>query len=158
MFLENDRRVNMPAPDHVKDLDRQTDRTFETGAPSTGGRLSSRRAASFREAWTRKLDNGLKIIVREDARAPVVVTQLWYKVGASYEQEGQTGLSHALEHLVFKGSSKLPQGEGLAVLESLGVSANAITRPDATLYTQLQATNRLAVSLEILADQMVSAR
>jgi zinc protease len=44
------------------------------------------------------------------------------------------------------------------VLESLGVSANAITRPDATFYTQLQATNRLAVSLEVLADQMVSAR
>lgn len=104
------------------------------------------------------LDNGLKVIVREDHRAPVVASQLWYNVGASYEQEGQTGLSHALEHMVLKGSSKLPQGEALKVLESLGVSANATTRPDATFYTQLQVTNRLAVSLEILADQMVSAR
>lgn len=104
------------------------------------------------------LDSGLKVIVREDHRAPVVASQLWYKVGASYEQEGQTGLSHALEHMVFKGSSKLPQGEALKVLESLGVSANATTRPDATFYTQLQANNRLAVSLEILADQMNSSR
>jgi len=104
------------------------------------------------------LDNGLKVIVREDHRAPVVASQLWYRVGASYEQEGQTGLSHALEHMVFKGSSKLPQGEALAVLESLGVSATATTRSDATVYTQLQATSRLAVSLEILADQMASAR
>lgn len=58
----NDHRADMSAPDHVKDLDRQTDRTFETGAPSTGGRLSSRRDTSFREARTRKLDNGLKIV------------------------------------------------------------------------------------------------
>ncbi|MCU1729330.1 insulinase family protein [Pseudomonas sp. 7P_10.2_Bac1] len=103
------------------------------------------------------LENGLKVIVREDHRAPVVASQLWYKVGASYEQEGQTGVSHALEHLLFKGSSKLQAGEALTVLESLGVSANATTRPDATFYTQLQASNRLAVSLEILADQMASA-
>ena len=45
------------------------------------------------------LDNGLKVIVREDHRAPVVVSQLWYKVGSSYETPGQTGLSHALKRL-----------------------------------------------------------
>ena len=50
------------------------------------------------------LDNGLKVIVREDHRAPVVVSQLWYKVGSSYETPGQTGLSHALEHMMFKGT------------------------------------------------------
>ena len=104
------------------------------------------------------LDNGLKVVVREDHRAPVVASQLWYKVGASYEQEGQTGLSHALEHMVFKGSSKLPEGQALKVFDSLGVSHQATTRPDATFYTQLQAKNRLAVSLEVLADQMRSAR
>jgi hypothetical protein len=60
--LGNGHRSDMSAPDHVKDLDRQTDHTFEPGAPSTGGRLSSRRTASFREARTRKLDNGLKIV------------------------------------------------------------------------------------------------
>src|SRR5690606_12336599 len=52
------------------------------------------------------LDNGVKVVVREDHRAPVVVSQVWYKVGSSYETPGQTGLSHALEHMMFKGSSK----------------------------------------------------
>jgi len=47
------------------------------------------------------LDNGLKIIVREDHRAPVVAAQLWYKVGSSHEPPGESGLSHALEHLLF---------------------------------------------------------
>ena len=51
------------------------------------------------------LDNGLKVLVREDHRAPVVVSQLWYKVGSSYEQPGRTGLSHALEHMMFINSA-----------------------------------------------------
>ena len=51
------------------------------------------------------LDNGLKVIVREDHRAPVVVSQLWYKVGSSYETAGQTGLSHALEHMMFRAAA-----------------------------------------------------
>ncbi|MFH7391343.1 M16 family metallopeptidase, partial [Pseudomonas syringae group genomosp. 7] len=50
------------------------------------------------------LDNGLKVIVREHHRAPVVVSQIWYNVGSSYETPGQTGLTHALEHMMFKGS------------------------------------------------------
>ena len=54
-----------------------------------------------------RLDNGLKVIVREDHRAPVVVSQVWYKVGSSYETPGKTGLSHALEHMMFKGSNKV---------------------------------------------------
>ena len=58
-----------------------------------------------------QLDNGLKVIVREDHRAPVVVSQLWYRIGSSYERPGFTGLSHALEHMMFKGSSKLGPGE-----------------------------------------------
>lgn len=104
------------------------------------------------------LDNGLRVIVHEDHRAAVVHSQLWYRVGSSYEPPGQSGLSHALEHMVFKGSSKLPEGQAVKVFDSLGVSHQATTRPDATFYTQLQAKNRLAVSLEVLADQMRSAR
>ena len=52
------------------------------------------------------LDNGLKVIVKEDHRAPVVVSQIWYKVGASDEPDGLTGISHVLEHLMFKGTPK----------------------------------------------------
>lgn len=50
------------------------------------------------------LKNGLKLIVREDHRAPVAITEVWYKVGSSYEPEGITGISHALEHMMFRGS------------------------------------------------------
>jgi zinc protease len=52
------------------------------------------------------LANGLKVVVREDHRSPVVVTQAWYKVGSAYESVGSTGISHALEHMMFKGTPK----------------------------------------------------
>ncbi|NNM01759.1 MAG: insulinase family protein, partial [Gammaproteobacteria bacterium] len=54
-----------------------------------------------------ELDNGLKLIVQEDHRAPVAVVQVWYRVGSSYEHDGITGVSHALEHMMFKGTEKL---------------------------------------------------
>ncbi|MCG8426126.1 MAG: insulinase family protein, partial [Chromatiales bacterium] len=57
------------------------------------------------------LDNGMKVIVKEDHRAPIVVSQVWYKVGASYEPDGITGISHVLEHMMFKGTAKHPPGE-----------------------------------------------
>ena len=57
-----------------------------------------------------ELDNGLKLLVKKDHRAPVVVTQVWYKVGGSYEYDGITGISHALEHMMFKGTEKFPLG------------------------------------------------
>jgi len=103
------------------------------------------------------LDNGLKVIVQEDHRAPIVSSQLWYKVGASYEYPGQTGVSHALEHMLFKGSSKLCAGESSTLLASLGAIENASTTADATLYFQDIATHYLDVALEIMADQMATA-
>jgi len=57
------------------------------------------------------LSNGLKVIVKPDHRAPVVISQVWYKVGASYESGGTTGVSHVLEHMMFKGTKKYPSGE-----------------------------------------------
>ncbi|MCC8986676.1 MAG: insulinase family protein, partial [Candidatus Contendobacter sp.] len=56
------------------------------------------------------LANGLKVLVREDHRAPVVVSQVWYKVGSSYEPGSLTGISHLLEHLMFKGTADVPGG------------------------------------------------
>ena len=54
-----------------------------------------------------RLDNGMKVIVKEDHRAPIAVSQVWYKVGSSYEPQGVTGVSHVLEHMMFKGTEKL---------------------------------------------------
>ncbi|QLC72828.1 insulinase family protein [Pseudomonas sp. LPB0260] len=104
------------------------------------------------------LDNGLKVIVREDHRAPVVVSQLWYKVGSSYETPGQTGLSHALEHMMFKGSRKLGPGEASRILRELGAEENAFTSDDYTAYYQVLARDRLAVALELEADRLASLK
>ncbi|MFR0674069.1 M16 family metallopeptidase [Enterobacterales bacterium AW_CKDN230030176-1A_HGKHYDSX7] len=104
------------------------------------------------------LDNGLKVVVREDHRAPVVVSQVWYKVGSSYETPGQTGLSHALEHMMFKGSAKLGPGEASRVLRDLGAEENAFTSDDYTAYYQVLARDRLPVALELEADRMASLR
>ena len=105
-----------------------------------------------------RLTNGLKIIVREDHRAPVVVSQLWYKVGSSYETAGQTGLSHALEHMMFKGSRKLGPGESSRILRELGAEENAFTSDDYTAYYQVLASDRLAVALELEADRLASLK
>lgn len=105
-----------------------------------------------------KLDNGLKLIVREDHRAPVVVSQLWYKVGSSYETPGKTGLSHALEHMMFKGSAKLGPGESSRILRELGAEENAFTSDDYTAYYQVLASDRLSVAFELEADRLASLR
>ncbi len=104
------------------------------------------------------LENGLKVVVREDHRAPVVVSQIWYKVGSSYETPGQTGLSHALEHMMFKGSSKTGPGEASLILRDLGAEENAFTSDDYTAYYQVLARDRLAVAFELEADRMASLK
>ncbi|MBE9561709.1 MAG: insulinase family protein, partial [Proteobacteria bacterium] len=100
------------------------------------------------------LDNGLKLIVKEDHRAPVAVSQVWYKVGNSYEQEGKTGLSHMLEHMMFKGTEKYSLGEFNRIMEINGASQNAFTGIDYTAYFQTLENTRLPISFEMEADRM----
>lgn len=101
-----------------------------------------------------KLENGLKLIVREDHRAPVVVSQIWYKVGSSDETRWTTGVSHALEHMMFQGTSKRP-GDGFAeLIAEYGGQNNAFTGEDYTAYyEELDAAN-VAISFEAEADRM----
>ena len=68
-------------------------------------------AAESRVAQEFMLDNGMKIIVKEDHRAPTVAHMIWYKTGSMDEQNGTTGLAHALEHMMFKGTKTLKPGE-----------------------------------------------
>lgn len=100
------------------------------------------------------LDNGLKVIVKEDHRSPVVVSQVWYKVGSSYEPEGITGISHMLEHMMFKGTDKHPAGEFSRIIAENGGDENAFTGQDYTAYFQTLAADKLAVSFELEADRM----
>jgi len=101
-----------------------------------------------------ELDNGLKILVKEDHRAPVVVSQVWYKVGSSYEHEGITGISHALEHMMFKGTGKHAPGEFSRIISENGGRENAFTGKDYTAYFQTLESSRLAISMELEADRM----
>lgn len=101
-----------------------------------------------------KLDNGMKLLVQEDHRAPVAVTQVWYKVGASYEHGGITGISHMLEHMMFKGTKKHPPGEFSRIISANGGSENAFTGDDYTAYFQTLEKSRLPVSFELEADRM----
>lgn len=103
------------------------------------------------------LDNGLRVLVREDHRAPVVTSQLWVKVGSSHERPGQSGLSHLLEHLVFLGSKKTDPGQFSEILERLGADENAFTTPDLTVYHQTLPREHLEVALELTADLLNDA-
>lgn len=100
------------------------------------------------------LPNGLKIIVKEDHRAPVVVSQLWYKVGSVDEPEGLTGISHVLEHMMFKGTKRLKPGEFSRIIAENGGRDNAFTGRDYTVYFQQLEKSRLPISFELEADRM----
>jgi len=101
-----------------------------------------------------RLDNGLKIIVKEDHRAPIAVSQVWYRVGASYEPDGVTGVSHVLEHMMFKGTKTLAPGEYSRIIAANGGQENAFTSRDYTAYHQTMAADRLEVSFKLEADRM----
>ncbi|KOR30241.1 peptidase M16, partial [Achromatium sp. WMS3] len=100
------------------------------------------------------LANGLKVIVKEDHRAPIVISQVWYKVGSSYEHDGVTGISHALEHMMFKGTQKYGPGKFSEIIAANGGSENAFTGRDYTAYFQKLAKDRLEIALELEADRM----
>lgn len=99
-------------------------------------------------------DNGLKLIVLQDDRAPVVVSQLWYHVGASYEHEGITGISHALEHLMFKSTGNAAAGEFSRLVAERGGSDNAFTGKHYTTYFQRIASDSLELCIKYEADRM----
>lgn len=101
-----------------------------------------------------KLDNGLKLIVQEDHRAPVAVVQIWYKVGSSFEYDGITGISHALEHMMFKGTEKVPPGRFSEIVSARGGDENAFTSTDYTAYFQTWSAENVGLSFELEADRM----
>lgn len=101
-----------------------------------------------------KLDNGMQILVKVDRRAPVVVSQVWYKVGSSYEYSGITGISHVLEHMMFKGTSNLGPNEFSRIIAANGGRENAFTSRDYTAYYQQLENSRLEVSFKLESDRM----
>ncbi|HEY8099728.1 MAG TPA: pitrilysin family protein [Burkholderiaceae bacterium] len=102
------------------------------------------------------LKNGMKIIVKEDHRAPTVAHMIWYKVGSMDEKNGSTGLAHALEHMMFKGTKKLKPGEFSAKVAALGGRENAFTNTDYTAYFQQIGSNKLEDMMVLEADRMAN--
>lgn len=100
------------------------------------------------------LPNGLKVIIREDHRVPVFVSEVWYRVGSSYESNGTTGISHALEHMMFKGTPKYGPGIFSKTIAENGGEENAFTASDYTAYYQMMEVKKLPISLEMEADRM----
>lgn len=106
------------------------------------------------KVFERTLDNGLKILVKPDRRAPILTSQVWYKVGSSYEHGGITGVSHVLEHIMFKGTEHHGPGEFSRIIAENGGEENAFTGADYTAYYQNLASDRVEVSFELEADRM----
>ncbi|MDZ4262375.1 MAG: pitrilysin family protein, partial [Pseudomonadota bacterium] len=100
------------------------------------------------------LDNGMKVFVKEDHRAPVVASMVWYKVGSSYEQNGTTGIAHVLEHMMFKGTDAHAPGEFSRIIAANGGQDNAFTSRDYTAYFQRLHKDRLPISMELESDRM----
>lgn len=101
-----------------------------------------------------RLDNGLRVVIQQDARAPMVMTQVWYRVGSADEPVGLTGISHLLEHMMFKGTAKVPAGEFSRLVAHVGGDDNAYTTDEFTVYFQEHLANRLPMALELEADRM----
>ncbi len=110
------------------------------------------------EAREKVLKNGLKVIVVEDHSTPTVTFQVWYKVGSYYEQFGKTGISHLLEHMMFKGTEKYPPGEFSKIVARNGGQENAFTSRDYTAYFENWASDRLKISMELESDRMVNLK
>ncbi len=102
------------------------------------------------------LDNGLHVVVIPDRRAPVATHMIWYRVGSADEAPGQSGIAHFLEHLMFKGTPRHPDGAFSTRVAEIGGEENAFTTPDYTAYFQRVAKEHLPEMMEMEADRMVN--
>jgi len=103
-----------------------------------------------------RLSNGMRVIVKEDHRAPTVAHQIYYRAGGTDEVSGTTGVAHMLEHMMFKGTPKVPVGEFSRQIALLGGRENALTNRDFTLYYQQIAKQYLPKMMELEADRMAN--
>lgn len=102
------------------------------------------------------LKNGMQVVVIPNHRAPVVTHMVWYKVGSADEQEGESGIAHFLEHLMFKGTKTLGPGQFSRILAKNGGQQNAFTSTDYTAYFQNVAVDRLEMVMRMEADRMTN--
>ncbi|CAN5630643.1 pitrilysin family protein [soil metagenome] len=109
------------------------------------------------EILERSLSNGLTVLLRESHDAPVASFWVFYRVGSRNELPGQTGISHWVEHMQFKGTPSLPKGSIFGEVTRNGGSLNAFTSYDWTTYFETLPVDRLDLSLRIESDRMVNS-
>lgn len=117
--------------------------------------LTSPAEARLKErVFEKVLPNGLKVILLENHKAPVVTFQVWYRVGSRNEEHGKTGLSHLLEHMMFKGTERVGPEEFSRIIQENGGRFNAFTSYDFTAYFENLSADRIHVALDLESDRM----
>lgn len=104
------------------------------------------------------LDNGLKVILHEDATAPIVAVSIMYQVGGADSFEGLTGFAHFFEHLLFEGSENIGRGEYAKYVENAGGVLNANTSQDRTYYYEILPSNQLELGLWLESERLLHAK
>lgn len=110
--------------------------------------------AAHANPYEMQLKNGLRVIVKEDHRAPTVVNMVWYRAGSMDEKDGYSGVAHALEHLMFKGTKKYKSGEFNRIVAAAGGNDNAFTSRDYTAYFQIVPKRALPTMMALEAERM----
>jgi len=103
------------------------------------------------------LENGLKILLLEDHKSPAVTFQVWYRVGSRNELDGKSGLSHFLEHMMFKGTKKVGPEHYSQIVARNGGRSNAFTSTDHTVYFATMSREKIGIAIELEADRMRDA-
>lgn len=103
------------------------------------------------------LDNGLKVILHQDATAPIVAVSIMYEVGGKDSFDGRTGFAHFFEHLLFEGSKNIKRGEYAKYVEDAGGVLNANTSQDRTYYYEILPSNKLELGLWLESERLLHA-
>ena len=111
-------------------------------------------AADTSTTFETRLDNGMRVVVREDHRAPTAVQMVWYRVGSIDEHDGVTGVAHVTEHMMFKGTPSVGAGEFNRRVAAIGGRDNAFTSTDYTAYFQQVPAAQLKTVMALEADRM----
>jgi zinc protease len=124
------------------------------GIPSVASSAAAPAAPQVQEVV---LENGLKVLLLENHKSPLVTFQVWYRVGSRNEITGKSGLSHFLEHMLFKGTNKIAPEEYSRIIAKNGGRSNAFTSSDMTVYFATMSREKIGVEIEMEADRMTGA-
>jgi zinc protease len=116
--------------------------------------IISAEAGLSEKVYETTLPNGLKVIFLENHKAPLITFQIWYRVGSRNEEWGKTGLSHMLEHMMFKGTKKVGPEDFSRIIQENGGNDNAFTSRDFTAYFETLSADRIQIAIDLESDRM----